>query len=102
MRRRPPRFTRTDTLCPYTTRCRSLVKEVRILNDNVFDIVEGEQIGESKLILVANGKLIRRATSTLARQLKVKNPFPNELERGTMYVLEVNAACKSICVAKIQ
>src|SRR3546814_19110578 len=27
MRRRPPRSTRTDTLCPYTTLCRSAVDE---------------------------------------------------------------------------
>src|SRR3546814_15505766 len=29
MRRRPPRSTRTDTLFPYTTRCRSKLDEVR-------------------------------------------------------------------------
>src|SRR3546814_13615393 len=79
-----PRSKQTAAYIATRISCGAPVNEVRILNDNVFVIEEGEQIGESKLILVANGKLIRSATSTLARKLMFTNPFPNaHIERAT-------------------
>src|SRR3546814_10107810 len=56
MRRRPPRFTRTDTLFPYTTRFRSLaaglpgVVLAEFNPDGVFDAVE--QHGVTRFFMV--------------------------------------------------
>src|SRR3546814_12466563 len=41
MIRRPPRSTRTDTLLPYTTLCRSLSELERQLNAQLFDRERG-------------------------------------------------------------
>src|SRR3546814_12436548 len=48
MIRRPPRSTRTDTLCPYTTRCRSqpLVEEVRLALRGQPPEIAGNQVDE--------------------------------------------------------
>src|SRR3546814_5128321 len=54
MRRRPPRSTRTDTLFPYTTLCRSEVQQALVVGDEVItnsgffgviDSFDGDRIG---------------------------------------------------------
>src|SRR3546814_12826672 len=44
MRRRPPRSTRTDTLFPYTTRCRSRRPKARIV------IVGGDEVSDGRAL----------------------------------------------------
>src|SRR3546814_8650812 len=59
MKRRPPRSTRTDTLCPYTTLFRSLK---RVLKDGFTD----EEVREGATAMLNFRKLARSRDGTLA------------------------------------
>src|SRR3546814_10554369 len=50
MIRRPPRSTRTDTLLPYTTRCRSRACQCRHVDHEVrrFAVGFGQRVGENQ------------------------------------------------------
>src|SRR3546814_18434408 len=61
MIRRHPSATRTDTLCPYTTLCRSVLDDV-------------QRVGNR---LIISPRLIRRQAEELIEQFCIKTPSPN-------------------------
>src|SRR3546814_16304546 len=61
MKRRPPRSTRTDTRCPYTTRVRAYLRQVGLATDaavsnesDLLKLIERER-GEARLFTVGIG-----------------------------------------------
>src|SRR3546814_6866353 len=56
MIRRPPRSTRTDTLCPFTTLFRSDVKRVRR------SVIPAAPVGSKRLKLIVHDKILHKRT----------------------------------------
>src|SRR3546814_2938905 len=81
MRRRPPRATRTDTLCPYTT----LFRSGRLRRSSLCDGAVAPEPRVCRLVLV----LRRRATEEVARvialwtSVQVAAPAPIRSEEHT-------------------
>src|SRR3546814_1596769 len=58
MIRQPPRYTRTDTLCPYTTLFRSIKNAEKVLNDDHYGLEKvKERILEYLAVQQRSGKL---------------------------------------------
>src|SRR3546814_4020577 len=57
---RPPRSTRTDTLFPYTTLFRSVMRKIRILKPEKLTLSHCDQIGAFELLLFRHFRLIER------------------------------------------
>src|SRR3546814_11472978 len=76
MIRRPPRSTRTDTLCPYTTLCRSAGKwmsaDVINVSASSSSVSKGESLRDTAMTLRAAGAdalIVRHPASGAAHQL---------------------------------
>src|SRR3546814_10663849 len=71
MIRRPPRSTRTDTLFPYTTPFRSLLRETRQTTKIEVSVDERVRIEE----LVCDGVLLATPAGSTAYNLSANGPF---------------------------
>src|SRR3546814_6805370 len=76
MIRRPPRSTRTDTLCPYTTLCRSAGKwmsaDVINVSASSSSVSKGESLRDTAMTLRAAGAdalIVRHPASGAAHQI---------------------------------
>src|SRR3546814_11103027 len=99
MRRRPPRSTRTDTLFPYTTLCRSEVQQALVVGDEVItnsgffgviDSFDGDRIGL---------RIAPEVVVTIARQAIVDKPR-EEGEPGSDSATDRQigrASCREVC-----
>src|SRR3546814_10096030 len=77
MIRRPPRSTRTDTLCPYTTLCRSAGKwmsaDVINVSASSSSVSKGESLRDTAMTLRAAGAdalIVRHPASGAAHQIR--------------------------------
>src|SRR3546814_3577455 len=83
MIRRPPRSTRTDTLCPYTTLCRSHLRR-DLARTTVFDALAAENPADASAELPTAGwrPLVTPAASTASRCL-IYRPYNERSEEHT-------------------
>src|SRR3546814_4882618 len=87
MLRRPPRSTRTDTLCPYTTRFRSRLAVLRSQRDDLAPRRHEDVHVLAQYLRRGRGQFIERVAGEAL--LPLRGPFEVDATRGTDLSLEV-------------
>src|SRR3546814_17334071 len=92
MIRRPPRSTRTDTLFPYTTLCRSALRSDQLQ-------LEGLEHGPGA---VAHAELAESERPLLARHWRARPRTPGALRRAGHPVDQTSCSSKALSTARVR